>query len=238
VPLPGLGFWATFYQREGQTQIIRQKHNDCQVSQLQIEGSTANKAVRATPTVLVLDPAEVFTADPTQAMPTKQSLLYTDGTGTFTIDGVAIPAQSQFTFVPNEALTPVFGDDTIPVDIAIGNPAVTIAVTLELEALALAELFKLLYGTATPAAGTKPLKTVPALGSYSFDLKARTAAGYENGDRFKLTIPGVKWTVPDAPDPAPDGSTPQIALAGAMRKVAGQAAYTIDVYCDSAAFSN
>jgi hypothetical protein len=47
----------------------------------------------------------------------------------------------------------------------------------------------------------------------------------------------VKWTVPDAPDPNADGGTPELALAGAMRKPeAGTPPYSIDVDCDAAAF--
>lgn len=228
-PSTGRGFWATFVKRIGLTQVMRHSMNDCLISRVQIEGSTAAKAVRITPRVLSLDPFEVIAADPAAAMPADKSLLYTDGAGAFTIDGVAIPAQSQFTLVIDDDLSAIYGDDVLALDVAQGNAVVTIGVTLIMEALALAEFNKLVYGTAAPATGTKPLKTVPALGSYSFWLKQRDAAGALNGREFKLTIPGVKWAVPDAPGPAPDGGTAELALAGAMRPVAGQPAYTIDV---------
>ena len=180
----------------------------------------------------------VFASDPSQAVPSPQPFLYTDGTGTFTIDGTAIRAQSQFTFVPNAAQTLVYGDDTTAVDIQPGNASATLSVTLAFTDQTLAEFNTLVYGTTTPAAGAKPVESIPPLGSYSCDLKARSGLGRETGDRLTLTVPGVKWTVPDAPDPNPDGGNSEIALAGSLRGVTGQPKYQLfDTYCDSAAFT-
>lgn len=228
-PATGKGFWATFFVRVGNAVIRRHKFNDCLITRVQIEGSTANKAVRITPRVLSLDPGEVFAADPAAGLPVERTFLYTDGTGTFTIDGTVFKGQSQFTLVIDDAWEPVYGDDTVPFDLVQGTPVVTIGVTVFFDATAQAEWNTLVYGTANPAGGTKPLKTITALGSYSFYLKSRDAAGALNGLEFKLTIPGVRWAVPDAPGPNPDGGTVEVALAGAMRPVAGQPAYTIDV---------
>jgi hypothetical protein len=58
VPLPGLGHWHDWTDRQGSQVIDRWRHNDCQISQLQVEGSTANKAVRVTPSIVSLDPGE------------------------------------------------------------------------------------------------------------------------------------------------------------------------------------
>jgi hypothetical protein len=233
-PSLGRGFWASFARRVGQTVVQRHSFNDCLISRVQIEGSTANKAVRITPRVLSLDPGEVISADPSAAMPTDKALLYTDGTGTFTTDGVALPGQSQFTLVIDEDLSPVYGDDVNPFDLVQGNAVVTIGVTLLFDSAALARWNNLVYGTATPTAGTKPRKSLPGIGSYAFSLAQRDSAGAVNGRKFDLTIPGVKWAIPDAPNPAPDGGSTEIALAGAMRPIAGQAPYTIDVYTDPA----
>lgn len=234
VPQLGRGHWGTFVTRLGQSIIRRRQNNDCLIGRVQIEGSTANKAVRVTPRILSLDPDEVIAADPAAGMPVDNPFIYTDGAGTFTVDGVAIEAHSQFTLVIDEDLTPVYGDDAVPHDLVQGNAVVTIGITLLMDTEANAELNKLLYGTATPATGTKPLRTVPALGSYAFSLKQRDGTGALNGRQFDLTIPGVKWPVPDAPGPNPDGGSTELALAGAMRPVSGQQPYTIDVYTDPA----
>lgn len=237
--IPGNAFfWSTFWRRVGRTQVDRHKFIDCRISQMVIEGSTANKAVRATPTILSLDPAQNLAADPTwPAMPTKAPFLYTDGTGTFTLDGVVHSGHSQFTLTINEDLSPIYADDVLALDVVPGNPTVTIGATVFLDANGYAAWNKQIYGTATPADLAKPIKSLPALGSYSFYLKARDNAGALNGDEFKLTIPGVQWQVPEKPDPNPDGGNAEIALAGASRIVGVQDAYTIDVNNDDIAYT-
>jgi hypothetical protein len=237
VPLPGLGFWSTWVQRLGSTVIDRSSHNDCQIGQLVIEGSTANKAVRATPTILSLDPGEKIAADPSAVMPTKNGFLYTDGTSRFKIDTVAFGGHSQFTLTINADLQPVYGDDARVYDFAIGNVSITIGVTLYFDAAGMGQWNKMLYGTTTPTTGAKPLTTIQALGSYGFDLRARDAVGAATGDKFLLAMAGVKWAVPDAPDPNPDGGAGEIALAGSMRKVAGQPAFQVDIDNDAAAYT-
>jgi hypothetical protein len=194
---------------------------------MQIEGSTANKAVRLTPRILSLDPFETSAADPSIAMPADKSFLYTDGTGAFTIDGAVYPGHSQFTFVIDEALEPVYGDSTRPFEVVQGTPTVTIGCTILLDAQALGKFNTDVYGTASPASGVKPLSTIPALGSYECYLKQRDSTGALNGREFRIRIPSVKWTPPASPGPNPDGGSTEIALAGALRPNATP--YTIDV---------
>ena len=238
VPLPGLGHWHTWATRLGSQVVDRLQNNDCQISQLVVEGSTANKAVRVTPTVISLDPGEQRAADPAATMPTKAAFIYTDGTGRFAIDGTVFRGHSQFTLTINKDLTPVYGDDSTVHDLAIGTVSVTIGVTLYFDTDGRAQFNKLVYGSTTPAAGTKPAKVITGIGSYAFDLRARDSAGAVTGDKYVLTLPKVKWAIPDAPDPNVEGGTPEIALAGAMRKpAAGTQPYTIDIDCDAAAFT-
>jgi hypothetical protein len=237
VPLPGLGHWLTFVQRIGSAEVDRQRHADCQISQAVIEGSTANKAVRITPTVLSIDPGEQVAADPAAGMPAKAAFLYTDGTGRFSIDGVTFRGHSQFTLTINKDLQPVYADDVTVYDFGIGNATVTIGVTLFFDTAGRQQFNKLLYGNATPPAGTKPAKYITGIGSYGFDLSARDNTGVATGDTFVLGMAGVKWAVPDAPDPNPAGGAGEIALAGSMRKVAGNPALQIDINNDAAAFT-
>jgi hypothetical protein len=227
VPLPGLGHWLTFATRLGSSQIDRLQHNDCQIGQVQVEGSTANKRVLVTPTVISLDPGEQRAADPAAAMPTKNAFLYTDGTSRFTIDGTVFRGHSQFTLVVNKDLNPVYADDVTVYDLSIGNAVITIAVTLYFDADGRAQFNKLVYGTAAPAAGSKPLKTLSPMGS----------AGAVNGDKFVTTLAGVKWAVPDAPDPNPDGGAGELALAGATRKSGVSPQFQIDIDNDAAAYT-
>jgi Phage tail tube protein len=219
--------WCTVFRRVGLNVLQRQQFNDCLITRVQIEGSTANKACRITPRIISLDPGEIKTADPAAVMPTDKPFLYTDGVGAFTIDSVVFPGQSQFTIVVDNALEPVYGDDTVPNELVQGTPSVTIALTCLMDANALAQYNKMVYGTAAPTAGTKPLKGLPALGQYSAYLKQRDSAGALNGREFHPVFPAnsIKWTPPDAPGPNPDGGATEIALAGELRG----GTYTIDV---------
>ncbi|MEJ7783171.1 MAG: phage tail tube protein [Solirubrobacteraceae bacterium] len=236
-PLPGLGHWTTWATRKGSSVVDRLQHNDCQLGQMQIEGSTANKAVRATPTIMSLDPGVQRAADPAAVMPAQAALLYTDGTGRFKIDGTVFRGHSQFTLVINKDLQPIYSDDVVVQDFALGTGVVTIAVTLYFDQDGRAQWNKLVYGNSAPAAGAKPLRTVSPLGAYEFDLQQRDAAGAVNNNKFKLAVPGVKWAIPAAPDPNPDGGAGELALAGAMRKVAGQPNYTVEIDTDAPAFA-
>lgn len=238
VPLPGLGHWQTWINRIGSQVVDRFEHADCQISQIVVEGSTANKAVRITPTLLSLDPGKTRAADPAAGMPTTAGMLYTDGTGRFEIDGAVFRGHSQFTLTITKDLQPVYGDDIVVYDFGIGNVSVTIGVTLYMDLDGQAQFNKIVYGTATPAAGTKPLRVIPAMGSYGFDLRARDAAAAVTGDKYVLDMPAVKWAVPPSPAPNAAGGVAEIALAGAMRKPGGGVQpYTIDVDCDAAAFT-
>lgn len=227
------GFYHTWVKRIGSSTVQRQSFIDSLITGFSIEGSTANKALRFTPTVLSLDPGKVVASDPAAALPTGDDLrpfLYTEATGTFTIDSVVVAGQSQFTFTVNEDKTPVYGDDAVPYDLVSGSPSATIGATVVFDAVGLARYNQLVYGTTAPAANTKPIRNLPALGSYSAYFKQKDATGALTGREFKLTIPGVKWAVPDAPGANPGGGNTEIALAGEMRPLGGASQpYTIDV---------
>ncbi len=232
IPSSGLGHYFTAYARVGNSVIRRQRFDDCIITKVVIEGSTANKAVRVTPTILSLDPGAAFTSDPAAALPTDKPFLYTDGTGTFTIDTIVFAGQSTFQLTIDDAWTAIFGDDNVPFDLVQGTPSVAISVNLYFDATMLTRYNNLVYGTASPTLGTKPVKRVGALGSYSFWLKQKDNTGALNGREFKLTIPGVKWVIPDAPGPNPDGGVTEVTLAGAMRPTDPTYVvkpYTIDV---------
>lgn len=237
-PQLGIGKPITAAVRVGATTSVtrRQKFNNAYISRIQVEGSTANKAVRVTPRLISLDPGERFdaAAEPTLPLPVERPFLYTDGSGTFTIDGTVFRGQSQFTLILDDAWEAVFADDTVPHDLVQGNPVVTIGVTVFADPTGIGQINKVVYGSTAPATGAKPLKTIAALGSYAFDLRHRDAAGGYTGRRFTLTIPGVKWTAPAYPGPNPSGGATELAFAGAMRPVAGQQPYTIDVHTDPA----
>lgn len=229
-PSVGLGHYFTAFVRVGNSVVRRHQFNDCLITKIVVEASTANKAVRVTPTVLSLDPGYVFASDPSAALPTDKSLLYTDGAGAFEIDGAVFRGQSQFTLTIDDAWTPIFSDDTNPFDLVQGTPSAGVGVTLYLDSDAHEWWNNLAYGDPTPAAGTPPLKVIPALGSYAAELTQADSAGDPNGLKFVADFPEIKWTLPPAIAPNPEGGTTEIPLAGSLR--GGD--YTLDVYTDDA----
>ena len=227
------GHWLTLVRRVGATVVQRHSYVDTLVNGITLEAATSQKEVRLGLNLLSLNPGKVLTSDPTANLPTGIDLkpfLYTDGAGAFTIDGTVFRGQSQFQFSTTEGRTPVPGDDVTVHDLAVSNPGVTIGCTIVFDSDGLGEWNKLFYGTATPAAGTLPLKNIPPLGSYSAVLTQKTPNGNPSGNKLGLTIPGVKWTVPPAPAPNPEGGNTEIALAGEMRPISGLDPYTIDTW--------
>lgn len=235
VPVTGRGHWGSYYRRVGRSVIQRHQFNDALISRVQVEGSTGQKVVRVTPRIMSLDAGQVFDADPAAAMPVDDPFLYTDGAGAFELNGTVIRAHSQFVLTIDEDLSWVFADDTVPHDLAQGDANVALSVTLKMDADTLAFWNELVYGDPAPVAGTRPLGIVPPLGSYGFGLVQRDDVGDPTGRQFDLDVPGVKWAIPPAVGPNPAGGETEIAVTGAMRPLAGQAPYTIDVYTDPAA---
>ena len=239
VPIPGIGFWSSWFRRVGQNLLTRHQFNDCQISQLVYEASTGAKAGRVTSALMSLDPGEVKAADPVTALTAKRPFLHTDGVGAFSLQGAVHRGLSQFQVTLNEDLQPVSADDVTVYDLIMGNASAAIAATLYFDADGLARWNEQVYGVAAPITGAKPVKTLPSLGAFVHDLQAKDPDdAFVNGDRVVFTASGVKWSLPDMPDPNPDGGTAEIALAGALRTpLAGGNLYTIDVYNDDVAYT-
>lgn len=240
-PAATYGHWLTAYLRVGSSVIRRHRYNDSLITRVAIEASTANKAMRVTPRIVSLDPSEVFTADPAAAIPAERPFLFTDAAvgqtagatvdGSITIDGTVYRGVTQFALTIDDAWDFIYGDDARPYDLVQGTPSVTVGTTIYTDAAGLARWNALAYGTTTPSVGQKPLRGIPALGSLVGVMRQRDSTGAFNGLEFNANVPGVKWTIPDAPAPNPDGGTSEIALAGTMRPVSGQPAYTVRVDC-------
>lgn len=234
------GFWATFWKRVGSSVTDKEKFNDCKVGQLVLEGSTGQKVIRVTPSILSLDPGEKFAVDPAAPaeVPKEEPFLWTEGVGTFKVNGVVLKGSSQFTATWDEGLSPYYGDDVIAIDLVTGNAQITLGTTILVDQGGLEEYNKRIYGSAAPAAATKPLKVPEALGSYEFKLTKKNAAGEVVPKRNMLVqFPGVKWAPDVAIPPSPDGGAVELSLGGGMRKVAPEPGSRITMEIGNAAFT-
>jgi hypothetical protein len=211
--------------------------NDGRISSLTVEASTGTKALRVTPNLLFVDPAEVYTVDPTLGMPVAPVMIYTEGAGAFTVDGTVFTGQTQFQITLNLDLSFVYGDSTVPFDLQRGNVGATIAATMLFDDVMLGRWNTWLYGTAAPTATTKPLGRMPPVGSYSCNLIKRDSASNVIGS-FAATFPGVQWDLPDSPGPNPDQGSAEVALTGRLQKLPGiTTLYTFVVGNQSAAYT-
>lgn len=246
---PGVngGFYTTWWKRVGLSMITRQKFNDMCIGGIRLEGSTANKIVKLTPTTLGMDPGEVFASDPvavvSKGVPGTPSdnlpFLYTEGKGAYNIDGTVFTGHTQFAIVVEDALSPVPGDDVVAYDFVPGVATVRLeAITLVLDTASAAQYNKIIYGTASPAPGAKPIRSLAgqALGSYSADL-TRNGVGAAALQRCLIEVPGVKWTPDMDIAPAPDGGPIELALAGGMRKVTANPQVRFTINNDQAAYT-
>lgn len=241
-PSVTMGHWFTSFLRVGSTVLRRHQYNDCIISRIAMEASTANKAMRFTPSILSLDPGIVYAADPAAALPTDRPFLHTDLSvngdptidGSMVLDGVTYRGTTQWNINIDDAWSPVYGDDQVPYDFQQGTPTVTVGCTILLDALAMQRFNALAYGDPTPSPGMKPLRSIPALGSMLATARQRDSSGDHGGREFVAEFPGIKWTLPDAPAPNPSGGATEFAFAGEMRPVPGEPAYTIDVYTNNA----
>lgn len=231
------GFYMTWWQTVGSSAIQRHKHNDGRIGGVTIEASTGAKALRITPNLLFSDPAEIYTTDPTLVMPSSPVLLYTEGTGQFKIDGNTFLGQSQFQLTLNLDLSFVYGDDVIPFDTQRGNAGATIAATVLMDTTMLSQWNTWVYGTAAPVAGTKPIKRIPPIGSYDFNLAKKDSAANTIGS-FSGSFPAVQWELPDSPGPQADQGSAEVGLTGRFQRLPSIQPYTFNVGNQQAAYTS
>lgn len=204
-------FWTTWWKSLGATTIMREQYRDCRMSQLVVEGSTGAKIIRATPTIMSLDPGYITNADPVKADDGTLSMNYNQAQGAFLIDGTAISGHSAFTITMTDDLSVYRGDSPYGMALAPGRGTMTIAATILLDDQGLAQFYKLYYGATNPSSGSRPATTLPALGAY------RATFTQSSGEIVDITFSGVRWSPPDAPDGSPDGGAITLALNGGGR---------------------
>lgn len=230
--------WSTWWKRMGLGVVSRQKSVDSRVGQLQIEGSTQNKIVRVTPTIMALKPGRAFSAaqEPVKALDSEAPFVYTEGKGNYEFAGegstvATVSGQTQFNLTLNDNLTPQFGDDVVPFEIFPGTAEGSLAMTLLVDGAGLNEYNKLIYGSSVanpPANDFDVYSGVPKTGKYVAQLD-RGTSGSSDYRGLKITVPGIKWS-PEAPlTPNPDGGPVELSLAGGIRLLASPNDYMVEI---------
>lgn len=224
------GFYSTWVKSVGKSVIYRGQFNDCRITSMLYEGSSASKVLHVTPSLLILDPGQILTADPTKTDDGLRPFIYTEAMGTFKIDNQVYRGHSAFAINAQWALTEWYGDDVVPFDLITGRATVALqGVTIILDTPGLARYNEQIYGTATPIANQKPLHTIPALGSYEATF---TRINPYTGGASEITdflIPSVKWDPGLAIPANPAGGPVEFAMAGEFRKTPGQPPFQVTI---------
>lgn len=233
------GFYSTWVKSVGKSVIYRAQFNDARIASLRWEGSSASKVLKVTPTLLILDPGQILTADPTQTDDGTRPFIYTEAAGSFTIDGAVFRGHSSFAIEAQWGLQEWYGDAVTPFDLINTRADVVLqAITILLDQQGLQKYNVLVYGTPTPAANAKPLQTISGLGSYActFNRVSQYTGGIERSAAY--SVPSVKWDPNLAIPTNVAGGPVELPLAGEYRKLAGQPAFQITTtYPEDVAFT-
>lgn len=217
------GRWCTFWKKVGvAVGPVRQKFNDTRISQLVLTASAGAKVFHATPTLMSVDPGEVFTSDPVKtdddaSNATDYPFLWTEAAGTWNFDGGgagAIADVNEFNLTMNDALDAWYGDNVTPATLVPGRGVVTVSATLGLTDQTLPKFNLIHYGTASPTVGTKPVKTIYS-GSLDFKFTRGSAGTLRE---FRTEVFKINYSPGDlAISGQADGGAVTIALAGEAR---------------------
>lgn len=220
------GFWFGVFKSVGKSVVARHQYNDCRMQSLRLEGSSASKVVKATPTLISLDPGHYQTgaSDPSKLDDGLRPFIYTEAQGTFTIDGSVYTGQSAFAVMFTWGLNEYYGDNVTPQDLINNVATCTIeGLTLLIDAAGLQRYNSQIYGTTTPTTNQAPITGIPAMGSYSCLFTRINPVTGLTSETFKLEIFGVKWD-PTLSIPAnPAGGAVELSFTGGMRKTPGGA---------------
>lgn len=224
------GFFFGMAKSVGKTTVHRVAFNDCRMSSLRLEGSSASKVLKLTPTIISLDPGVQLAADPTKLDDGLKPFIYTEAQGTFTIDGQVYQGQSAFAVLLTWGLNEVYGDAVVPYDLINNTATARIeGLTLILDQLGLTRFNQQIYGTASPAPGARPITGIPALGSYSCLFNRINPNTGLVSESLKVEMAGIKWEPSLAIPANPAGGAVELSFAGNMRKVAAQPPFRITV---------
>lgn len=224
------GFYYGVVKSVGKSVVARHQYNDCRTQSLRLEGSSASKILKITPTLVSLDPGQIVSADPSKLDDGLRPLIYTEAQGTFTIDGTVYSGQSSFAAMFTWGLNEFYGDAVTVFDL-INNEATAAleGVTLLIDQAGLQRYNSQIYGTTTPAANARPITGIPLNGSYSATFTRINPITGLASESVKIEFAAVKWA-PTLSIPAnPAGGAVELSFAGSMRKIAGSPPFRVTV---------
>lgn len=196
-------------------QIMR--HSDCQIVQLEIEGSADNKVLTATVEIVGMTPGEKLAALPTPTTTHEDPLLHYNAEDSFVIaeikdgDPVKVVNQAKYTFV--NGVNPYFGDSVTPVALVTGRGSQNVDPTLLADTDTVPLLNYFYYNNPEPSPGDKPTADV-----YYGPFNSNYSRGEDETARgVQFDYPKVGYVIDEYPEAAASGDPIEIAAIGNVR---------------------
>jgi hypothetical protein len=218
------GSYFGIFKSVGKTTVHRSQFNDCRATSLRLEGSSASKVVKATPTIISLNPGEVQTTDPSAVDEGLRPWIYTEAQGTFEIDGSIYRGQSAFAVLFTWGLNEYYGDAVHPFDVINNTATASIeGLTIIIDQAGLERFNSQIYGTVAPAAKAVPIEGIPLNGSYKCVFSRTNLNTGGASEKLTIEFTGVKWSPTLAIPANPAGGAVELSFTGMMRKQVGGA---------------
>jgi hypothetical protein len=216
------GAWGTWWQKVGSTiGPEREIFWDSKIAKLTMDVGRDQKVMHYGLDIMSLVSGEVFTTDAAKTEDTTDPYLWTEVTGAVTFDGTVLTESHAEQLVIDTGMEAFYGDDIAPNQLVEKKGTISRVLSAIVTDTTLAKFRLALYNTATPTAGTTPVKNV---------YKAAATTVYTRSATRTLTV-----TTPNiAVDPAamvvsadPAGGAQEITFGGQCLKSGATAALTM-----------
>jgi hypothetical protein len=155
------GAWGTWYEKTGASVgPNKEVYWDSKIVKLVDECGQEQKTMHYSMDIAAMVAAQVYTVDPAKAQDTSDPLLWTEMTGTMSIDGTIITDVEGEVIEVDTGLEPWWGDGLPPGQLIEKKGMISRSVKSILTDQTLLKYYKALYNTTTPTAGNVPTKDV------------------------------------------------------------------------------
>lgn len=215
------GEWGTWWQESGATVKQREAYYDAKIAKLAWSIGASQNFAHMDMDIMALKLGEIFTTVPTKTEATTDPFIWPEITGSCVIDGLTLTDVEEDLLTIDTGMEAFYGDSHEPAQLIEKKGTIVRSVKTIVTDQTLQEYNKTIYGTTSPTAGTRPVKTVLYAGIQTVLTKSATRT-------LTINTPNV------AIDPAdmavfaqPDGGKVEISFGGNALKNGATAQLTV-----------
>lgn len=216
------GAWGSWWQKVGSTVgPERELFWDSKIAKLTMEVGRDQKVMHYQLAIMALVAGEVYAADPAKGEDATDPFYWTDVTGAVTFDGIVLTEAHGETLEIDTGMEAFYGDNIQPDQLIEKKGTITRTLQAIVTDVTLAKFRLAVYGTATPAAGAKPTKTVYKVSASTVYTKSATRT-------LRIDTPNIAVKPDDMVVAAdPEGGAQELAFGGLCLKQGATAALTV-----------